>query len=282
MMQRDRPIGEDDLQAYVDGRLAPERSADVEAFLAEHPEEADRIAAHREQRDALRDLLAFKTKGPIPARLRVAAIAEEVQRTRRQSLVRRLSAVAAAAGWLAIGALTGWYGNSLMRAPVATQTADLRGGQPMVEDAFSAYRTFVSEVVHPVEVDANHEAHLVQWLSKRLGVPLAAPDLSGQDFRLMGGRLLPAGNGPAAMFMYDDDAGTRLTLYARMGQSEDTSFRFASDDKGVSAFYWQDAGMGYVLIGEIDRPHLLAIAEAVYHQLDAPHAAIPAAPSATF
>jgi len=282
MMQRDRPIGEDDLQAYVDGRLAPERRADVEAFLTEHPEEADRITAHREQRDAVRELLAFKAKGPIPARLRVATIAKEVQRTRRQSRVRRLNSVAATVGWLIIGALTGWYGNNVLHAPVATQAADLHGGQPMVHDAFSAYRTFVSEVVHPVEVDANHEAHLVQWLSKRLGMPLVAPDLAKQGYRLMGGRLLPAGSGSAAMFMYDDDTGIRLTLYARVGQSEDTSFRFASDNKGGSAFYWQDAGMGYVLIGEIDRSHLLAVAEAAYHQLDTTRAAMPVAPNATF
>ena len=33
------------------------------------------------------------------------------------------------------------------------------------------------EVAHPVEVGAAQEAHLLQWLSKRLGRKLAAPDL---------------------------------------------------------------------------------------------------------
>jgi hypothetical protein len=36
------------------------------------------------------------------------------------------------------------------------------------------------------------EAHLIQWLSKRLGRQLIAPDLTAGGFQLMGGRLLPA------------------------------------------------------------------------------------------
>ena len=65
-------------------------------------------------------------------------------------------------------------------------------------DAIAAHRTFSVEVRHPVEVDAGQEPHLVQWLSKRLGHQLIVPDLTVAGFRLMGGRLLPAEDGPAA------------------------------------------------------------------------------------
>lgn len=38
-------VSEDDLLAYVDGKLAPHRRKAVEAHLASHPEAAARVAA---------------------------------------------------------------------------------------------------------------------------------------------------------------------------------------------------------------------------------------------
>ncbi len=70
-----RPIGEDDLHAFVDGRLDPGRRAGVEAWLAAHPEAAARVAADREVRDRLRARLAPVSEEPIPARLRIANLA---------------------------------------------------------------------------------------------------------------------------------------------------------------------------------------------------------------
>ncbi len=90
--------------------------------------------------------------------------------------------------------------------------------EPMTQAAVSAFRTYVVEAAHPVEVRADGSSDLVQWLTARLGRPVTVPDLRTQGFRLMGGRLLPAGDEPAAMLMYDDDRGTRLTLYSRPGR----------------------------------------------------------------
>lgn len=272
-----RPIGDDDLQALVDGRLAPERRDAVEAYLAAHPAAADRIAADREQREALRSRLAFKAAEPIPARLRVANIEAE----RRLALSRRLAAVAAAGAWLVLGATFGWFANGWFAngrfGPEASRLAGSRLGEvpagaasAVAHDAFAAYRTYVVEAAHPVEVGATQEVHLVQWLSRRLGKPLSAPDLRAQGFRLMGGRLLPAGLEPAALFMYDDDRGTRLTLYARSNAGEDrTAFRFEAEGD-VAAFSWIDRGLSYVITARTDRDRLLAVAEAVHHELDKP------------
>ena len=55
---------------------------------------------------------------------------------------------------------------------------------------------------HPVEVGADDEQHLVNWLSKRLGVKVRAPKLDDAGMSLVGGRLLPGENGPVAQFMY--------------------------------------------------------------------------------
>ena len=132
-------------------------------------------------------------------------------------------------------------------------------------DAIAAHRTFSVEARHPVEVDAGQEAHLVQWLSKRLGRQLVVPDLMAAGFRLMGGRLLPAEDGSAAQFMYQNNSGDRLTLYLRAGVGDETAFRY-HEEGGVGAFYWSDEGFGYAIAAKADRNLLLRIAELVYRQ----------------
>jgi anti-sigma factor RsiW len=66
-----RPVGEEELQAWVDGRLTPERSEAVEAYLAAHPEERARLSQYAEQRRALRAAFT-EQETPPPARLGVA------------------------------------------------------------------------------------------------------------------------------------------------------------------------------------------------------------------
>ena len=135
-------------------------------------------------------------------------------------------------------------------------------------DAIAAHRIYVGERLHPVEVAADQEAHLVQWLSRRLGKPLAAPDLTPQGYRLMGGRLLPAGSEPAALFMYEDGRGSRLTLYARSSDAEErTAFRFEAQGE-VAAFSWIDKGLSYAVSARAERAQLLTIAEAIHRQAE--------------
>ena len=108
---------------------------------------------------------------------------------------------------------------------------------------------------------------MLQWLSNRLGQPIKAPDLTAFGFRLMGGRLLPASSkGVAAQLMYDDDCGTRLTLYLRTGENGETVVR----EGNVSAFYWIDQGLGFAVSAAASRERLLPIVEAVYRQIEPP------------
>lgn len=141
-------------------------------------------------------------------------------------------------------------------------------GDPFTAEAIAAYRTFAVEVRHPVEVDATQEAHLVQWLSRRLGHELKAPDLARFGYQLMGGRLLPADSGPAAQFMYQNAAGQRLTIYLKGGeQGGQTRFRYAEAD-GIAACYWVDRGFGYAVAAPVDRKTLLRVSEAVFRQTE--------------
>jgi anti-sigma factor RsiW len=122
----------------------------------------------------------------------------------------------------------------------------------------------------PVEVGADQEAHLVAWLSKRLGAPVRAPKLEDVGYSLVGGRLLPGENGPVAHFMYQCNQGTRVTLYVRTEatNNRETAFRYAKEGN-VRVFYWVDRKLGYALSsGDISKDDLFKVANAVYRQLN--------------
>ena len=65
-MTGDGPIVEDDLQAYVDGRLSDARRAAVESYLAQNPDVRERVALDIRQRNALRGQLESKLTEPNP------------------------------------------------------------------------------------------------------------------------------------------------------------------------------------------------------------------------
>jgi anti-sigma factor RsiW len=270
-----RPVEEDDLQAWVDGRLTPEDAEAVETYFAAHPEVWERWSQYVEQREELRAAFARSAEQPIPARLRVARLMAE----RRRRHHRRFTRIAAAVALLIVGGVGGWGARDLL--PLLTSSASTVLASSVFDDAIAAHRTFSVETRHPVEVGANEEAHLVQWLSKRLGHRLIVPDLNALGFRLMGGRLLPADSGPAAMFMYEDGKGTRLSCYYLVADvAGETEFQFR-EQNGISAFYWVDDGLAYAIAANAPRDLLLKVAEIVYQQNspDGAKAKLPPAPA---
>jgi anti-sigma factor RsiW len=119
-----------------------------------------------------------------------------------------------------------------------------------------------------VEVWAEEEQHLVKWLTKRLGVPVKAPDLSRNGLHLVGGRLLAEREAPLALLMYEDDSGRRFTLLVEhITEARPTAFRYI-EKNDAGAFYWVDGEVGYALTGPADRAALLQVAETVYEQLN--------------
>lgn len=257
-MNAPKPIDDITLNAYVDGQIDEADRRAVEAWLAEHPEDAARVRDYRMQNAGLHELFDGVLDEPLPPALAEAA---EGRRTSRPA-ARGWMRIAAAIALFALGGLSGWGLRGV-------EPEGLGAGEPgFVKRAVGAHIVYVSEVRHPVEVAADQETHLVGWLSKRLGTPLRAPKLASLGFTLVGGRLLPDEGTPAAQFMYEDASGRRVTCYVRASRDrEDTAFRFVSD-RGVSAFYWVDAPLSYALIAEMPKDALLPVAHAVYQELE--------------
>lgn len=249
------PVGEDDLQAYVDRRLPPERMALIKDYLAARPELAALLTRYAEQDATLAMALSAKFEEPIPSRLRVASIAAR----RRRRIAAPLARAAAVVLIVSIAGAGGWTARTWNDMSDSLHAASV--------NAVAAYDTFSVEVRHPVEVRAEDGPHLVQWLSNRLRRSLTPPDLTPLGFRLMGGRVLPTANAPAAQLMYDDDHGTRLTVYVQPMGVDGEEFRYTKQGD-VRTIYWAESRLAMAVTGRTPQNELLAVAQSVRDQMD--------------
>ncbi|NVI81093.1 anti-sigma factor [Janthinobacterium sp. BJB401] len=257
-------ISEAQLHALADGVLPEEQRAAIEAHLRAHPEDAARVDAWRAQNRQLRALFDPVLDETVPP-----ALLQATSPPAANGAWRRPAMQAAAAVVLVIaGGAGGW----LLRGDAGGSITASASPLALARSAAIAHAVYTPEVRHPVEVGVEQEAHLVQWLSKRLGTKLQPPALSPLGYHLIGGRLLPGdGDGPVAQFMYEDGGGKRLTLYVakeRAGRQE-TAFRY-TQEKELSVFYWIDGQLGYALSAGLPKQELGKIADAVYAQLEQP------------
>ncbi|TWG83880.1 anti-sigma factor RsiW [Cupriavidus gilardii J11] len=271
MSNEDFPIGDEDLQAYVDGALPEEKRLEFERRLERDPVLAERVAQYFALNSMLHARYDSVLTEPVPSRLRPGTSG------RRTAAVdwRRWGGMAAALVLgIGIGAglgagLDGWRAGPVADAELAERT----GGVIDVSESFArqsaiAHVIYAPEVRRPVEVGVDREQELVKWVSNRLGADVRPPVLTGTGFTLMGGRLLPGSNGPVAQFMYHDANGERITLCIshRALAGDMTAFKLYRDGP-VNVFYWIDGNFGYAVSGGIDRTRLLALAHDVYAQL---------------
>ncbi len=260
-MTPERRIGESELHAYLDGELTPEDRAEMEALLVASPGEAGLVREFRDLNEAIVQRYAGRLDEPVPHSIQQLLARIPERGTARRGLARRLVPLAAGILVAALAGAGGYFARGL-----TTETR--RPESTFVTTAIGAHSVYVPEVRHPVEVGAAEEAHLVQWLTKRIGANVRAPALAPLGWKLVGGRLLPDRGLPAAQFMYEDATGRRLTLYLRKETSlNNTAFQFAESD-GFGAFYWVDRPLAYAIAGRLGREELTSLATAVYSQLE--------------
>ncbi len=243
-----------ELDAFIDDQLGPEARRGVQSRLAADPESRAYVNAGQDLNRDLHALFDPIMAAPVPPRLRSP---EQPWRRWRMPL----GAVAAGLVLLASGTWIGVH-LQLQALPALAEVPHV------VEEAAMAFAVYSPEVRHPVEVGADQEAHLVHWLTKRLGSQVVVPKLEKLGFLLVGGRLLASDDGPGALFMYENTQGRRITLYLCQNEKAglNTAFRFA-EHENISVFYWFDGPFSYALAGEMDRAGLMALAQAVYQQV---------------
>jgi anti-sigma factor RsiW len=248
-MKKHNNITDDELLRYVDGELDVARADNVAQCIATDVSLQKKVADYEEINRRLEVIYNEHQHKPVPARLLLAVS------NRSPSPIWRM---AASVLLLLLGGVIGY---SLQI------TSEVQGYErPLPVEAAFAHTVYVPEVRHPVEVGADETAHMNAWLSKRLDRVVAAPDLRSAGYALVGGRLLPDGHRAAAQFMFEDNAGGRITLFIRQsGDRPDTSFLYADNDD-LSIFYWVDNGLAFALTAAMDRSPMMDIAQLVYQQ----------------
>jgi anti-sigma factor RsiW len=237
------------LHAYVDNEVSGEQRAEIEELLRNTPELAQRVEDWRRQREALKQAFAGVLAESVPPSLAATL------RTGGGWTARPYMAVAAALMLLLLGGFGGWF---LAMETGRSEVADF------ADRALTAHAVYAVEVRHPVEVRAEERDHLQTWLSKRVGTAFTVPDLTAQGYTLLGGRLLAAGDRPAALLMYEDANSNRITIYL-ISQNEDSETALHVEQRGsLTACYWRDGKLAFVVAGEMPREPMMKLAEAVY------------------
>ncbi|HIC80572.1 MAG TPA: anti-sigma factor [Kiloniellaceae bacterium] len=252
MTDNRQSVTTEDLHAYADGRLPPERAEAVEAYLSEQPERAAEVEDYRRINRALGEAFEGILDEPLPA----AQVALVQHRPRRLAV----PLMAAAAGLLLGIGLT-WSAQTVgFGAPAAL-------GQLAATSA-AAYGVYAPEIRHPVEVGAAEAGHLSAWLSNRMGMSFRIPRLGDLGFDLVGGRLMIGDHSPAALLMYENAEGRRLVLYVRNDltqQGASAPIYTRARDTGVVS--WISGETGYGLAGGFSEGELLPAARLVQAQL---------------
>lgn len=248
----------DQLMAYADGQLPEADRALLEANLATNPDAAAELALMQRQNDAIRTLFGPAGAEPVPARLRPRRLAVEIGQRRSRSWLWAVAAVVL----VGLGLGAGWLSRPLFDARPASAT--------LIADAVNAHAVYVAENRHAVEVGGDDGEHLSSWLSNRLDTRLGMPDLSGDGFTLVGGRLLPGEpeiGGRAAQLMYENAGKQRITIYITAALPDrEPAYQFTSMG-GAEAFYWANSRITCTVVGTLPEEQMKAVAGSVYREL---------------
>ena len=241
------------LHAFADGELQGEEKKAVEKLLAEDDEARKALANIKYQKSELRKAFDHVLDEPVPAALLAAANRKSAPR-----LLPYLVAACAAMLFIAGGAV-GWYANQQTNT-IQAETLPAR--------ALNSYVVYGPEMRHAVEVSGAEAGHLDAWLSKRIGVKFAIPDLSAKGYTLVGGRLLAEGDKPAGLLMYEDAKKQRLVVYIAANDKHTNGAMKIEYRGNLVSCYWVEPDMVYALAGEQPVAEMLALAQAAHEGFD--------------
>ncbi|MDI3272155.1 anti-sigma factor family protein [Pseudomonas sp. MDT1-16] len=235
------PPSERDLHAYVDHQLSDADRRLVETFLASNAEVAAHVRAWQQDAQQLRAALSGALQQPANLNLDPALIR---QRLKRQSR-RHLASAAVLLIAVSVGALSGWQAREMM----------LISATPPMTDALQAYRLIAQQGILPADYTISDDGDMQGWLDRYFTQANRLPDLSGAGFKPVSGRLLSTEQGPAAMVVYEDQSGHKVSFYVRPpGPKNYLLPRGSRSDGELQAEYWSGGGYNYAMVSPTDTP----------------------------
>ncbi|KIQ60167.1 MULTISPECIES: anti-sigma factor family protein [Pseudomonas] len=235
------PPNDNDLNAYVDRQLSEADRRLVETYLAHHPEVAARVRAWQQDAQHLRTALGGTLQQPANPALDPAMI----RRRLNHRLRRHLASAAVLLLAVSVGGFSGWQ---------AREMTLLRSAAPMA-DALQAYRLFAQQGVLPADYQTGDEHSMQAWLDRYFTQANRLPDLSNAGFKPVSGRLLSTEQGAAAMVVYQDPTGEKISFYVRPpGPKNFLLPRGSRRDGELQAEYWSGPGYNYAMVIPSDTP----------------------------
>jgi anti-sigma factor RsiW len=145
---------------------------------------------------------------------------------------------------------------------VATAGPDPRERAAHFADAaIAAYRTYVGDRRQAVEFVTSDAKALERWLSPQFLQPIDVPDLAGAGFALIGGRVTPGAEGPAAFALYANAEGERTGLMVEPFESPEMTKPISRSTGEVTAVSIAvRAPASLTVVGREATPHLIELA----------------------
>ncbi|SFW25890.1 MULTISPECIES: anti-sigma factor family protein [Pseudomonas] len=235
------PPSDSDLHAYVDRHLSEADQRLIETYLANQPEVAARIRAWQQDAQHLRTALSGALQQPPNPDLDPAMI--------RQRLTHRAHRHLASAAVLLLAVSVGGFGGWQAR-----QMTLLSAVAPMA-DALQAYRLIAQQGILPADYQSGDEQHMQNWLDRYFTQADRLPNLSSAGFKPVSGRLLSTEQGAAAMVVYQDPSGQKISFYVRPpGPKNFLLPRGSRRDGELQAEYWSGQGYNYAMVIPSDTP----------------------------
>jgi len=242
--------GEDEIHAYVDGRLDDDRRGAVECYLEQHPERAEQVRAWRRDAQQLRaGFAAWPALADNPA-----LDPSRIRANRREHAFARW----AMAAMLVLGVGLGGFGGWRMHG---WQTAQ---ASPPMGDALAAYRLVAFDRDLRLDVVSDRESVLQHWLDDHFAHTVHVPNLRDAGYRPVGGRLFATEQGVAAMVLYQDDQHHAITFYVRPpGARRHFLPPGQRAEGGLLAQYGSDRSYNFAMVSRTDDPGRQAAARAL-------------------
>ncbi len=273
-----------DLHAFVDDCLEPDQRLAFEKRMAEDPALAHRATMWRAQNSAIRS--AFAGEGPRAFPISIVRHHNEVPgKGRRPAAIgarasRELPSRSSLPGFedasrtaTKVGAASDFRPLPLWRLVVAaafvclgwvwSPAATVVPTNGLGTAAVAAFRAFVRADVVPVEFATGDRAESQEWLNARLLRPVHLP-AGPSALTLLGARIAPFPGGSAAFLVYASE-DRRIGLLVRSLDAPMTRAPELLSADGGDAAIWTWRGQGFALVGDMDAPSLLKIAEDLFY-----------------
>jgi anti-sigma factor RsiW len=267
------------LGPYLDGELEASTLVQLDEHVSGCEVCGEEVRLLRAMRGSLKRVVRSAAPNELRDRMLIAMGAERVREARADADVNLLDGGSA-------GGFLSWR----TMVPLATAAAialmwgsATRANQPMVGESHAGFgddllAQLVAEHSQPLPPEAI-SAQAVRGLERYIGVPVHPTSFERAGAHLVGGRLMPLRPERAAMLQYvvgSGDAARRVSVFVYDAQKVQvgtanlapravgTAEVRVGREKGYSVAAMQRAGVGYLLMGDLDPEETAQLAAAVY------------------